>query len=289
MSNVPLQFGDGNPERIKVLMYHRIVEDPALSRSNPMTCVTARAFRRHLDLLERWGFTAITFEDYRLFLQGELNLPKRPVILTFDDGYRDVYDNAFPLLQEFGMKAVMFVMGDRNLGFNKWDSTNGHPVASLMDNQQLLELHASGMEIGSHSMTHARLSLVPLEKAWEEISRSRMTLEILLNSPVRTFAYPHGMLDPDTRQMTEDAGYTIGCATYSGPPRFGTDPFTVRRIAITDSVGTVGLALRMLTPFEYYSWVRWQTRRAVGGHRIPPRPPGDGNRHEDVKTYDLAE
>ena len=95
---------------VKVLMYHRVVEDKAISDAH-WSCVYVEDFRRQLELLDRWGFTAITFEDYRLFQSGELNLPKKPVILTFDDGYLDTYTVVFPVLQEYGVKAVVFVLG----------------------------------------------------------------------------------------------------------------------------------------------------------------------------------
>src|SRR3990172_10485191 len=100
-------IGEGNPRKIKILMYHRIVDDKE-ANSKHWTCIHVREFRRQLESLERWGFTAITFDDYRLYLQGELNLPRKPVVLTFDDAYLDTYENAFPLLQEYGMRAVIF-------------------------------------------------------------------------------------------------------------------------------------------------------------------------------------
>ena len=96
MRNNHHQGVEGNPASIKVVMYHQIVsdEDPA----PPMWYrLPVGRFHEHLEWLDRRGFTTITFEDYRLFRQGILNLPKRPVILTFDDGYYDNYAYAFPL------------------------------------------------------------------------------------------------------------------------------------------------------------------------------------------------
>src|SRR5271169_2825559 len=97
--------GVGNPKKIKVIMYHRVVNTISLSLSYPELFIHEDAFHHHLNLLEKWGFTAITFDDYRLFQSGELNLPKKPVIITFDDGYVDTFELAFPILQKFGMKA----------------------------------------------------------------------------------------------------------------------------------------------------------------------------------------
>jgi len=257
--------GEGNPQKIKVVMYHRVVDAISLSLSYPELCIHVDAFRHHLSLFERWGFTAITFDDYRLFQSGELNLPKKPVIITFDDGYSDTYESAFPILQEFGMKAVVFAMGDRQIKANTWDLHSSIPVGPLMNDKQIIELHAAGFEIGSHTMTHPRLQQLSHEQAWDEISRSRMRLEILLNAPVRTFAFPFGSVTEDTKKMLPDAGYSIGCATHSGPPVFGSDHFEIRRTLMSGSMDTINIALRMLTLYEYYSWARWKTKMAIIG------------------------
>src|SRR5260221_5521386 len=108
---------DSISRKIKVLMYHRVVDDERLARAHWM-CTHIRDFRNQLRLLDRLGFTTITFDDYRLHLQGEVNLPRRPVILTFDDGYLDTYEAAFPALRESGMKAVVFVVADQQIMYN---------------------------------------------------------------------------------------------------------------------------------------------------------------------------
>jgi peptidoglycan/xylan/chitin deacetylase (PgdA/CDA1 family) len=255
---------EGSPRVIKVLMYHRIVDTEQLSRTH-WTCVHTQEFRRHLQLLDHWGFTAITFDDYRLYLAGELNLPRKPVILTFDDGYLDVYKNAFPILKEFGMKAVVFVLGNREIKKNFWDEPLGLPTASLMGEQEILELHAAGFEIGSHTMNHAALTMLSEEEAWEEISRSRMVLEILVNSSVRTFCYPYGNVNGSIKKMVEDAGYTVACSVYTGPATFGIEPFETRRITIPGALGTIGFGIRLSAPYLHYNWVRWKVKCALIG------------------------
>jgi peptidoglycan/xylan/chitin deacetylase (PgdA/CDA1 family) len=244
------------PQKVKLLVYHRVVNDDRLSREYPWICVHTREFRNQLELLDRWGFTAVTFDDIRLCLAGQLDLPRRPVVLTFDDGYLDVYENAFPILCEYGMRAVVFALGDNRIKTSEWGRSIGTPVAALMGGQQLVELHAAGFEIGSHSMTHANLTSLPEGEAWEEISRSRIVLEILLDSPVLSFSYPHGLVSVTTKRLVADAGYSIACSMSSGPARFGKEQYDNRRIAISNSVGAIGLAMRVLTPFEYYSWFR---------------------------------
>ncbi len=262
---------------IKVLMYHRIVHRRELCRSHPVTCVHVDQFARQMKLLDRWGFTTITIQDYLLFLRSELGLPKKPIILTFDDGYLDTYEVAFPILQQYGMKAVVFALGDRQTSSNFWDNDQQSREVPLMNAHQFLELQASGFEIGSHSLRHPKLIELPRERSWEEISRSRMLLEIMLNSPVYTFSYPFGLLNETIKDMVVNAGYQAGCATFSGPARFGTDLFEIRRVSIEGTLGLFGFAARVLTPFEYSLWAYWRVKELVrsrpnsnNGHKLAP-------------------
>ncbi len=249
---------------IKVLMYHQVVNGQ-VGRQGHSSWVSLNDFRQHMALLDRWGFSAITLNDYRLFLKDQLSLPRKPVVITFDDGYEGVYRNAYPVLEEYGMKAVIFVLGERKIKTNYWDKVFGVEQVPLMSGQQIVELHENGFEIGSHSMTHQRLPFLPEDEAWEEISRSRMHLEILLNAPVLSFSYPYGLLNTTAKRMVSDAGYQVACSGQSGPPQFGKDHLEIRRIPITSNTGNFGFAVRMLAPYHYYSWARWKTSRALFG------------------------
>ena len=250
-----------NPN-IKVLMYHRIVENKDLCRTQ-WTCVHRNDFRTHLLLLERLGFTTITFNDYNLFLRGELDLPRKPVILTFDDGYLDTFRNGFPLLLEFGMKGVVFVLADRKIMRNYWDNDSGFPTTMLMGPEHIQEVHANGFEIGSHTMTHPDLTTTPEDSAWKEISHSKMSLEALLETSVRSFAYPYGSLTPSLKNMVADAGYSLACGVYTGPASLCEDPYDIRRIMVPGGISPFGFVTRLITPFERYQWIQRKTVAAV--------------------------
>ena len=262
--SIEQEHNEGSPERIKVLIYHRVSNDEQLCTVQPLMCVRSAAFRQQLELLERRGFTPITFRDYQLFLAGKLNLPRKPIILTFDDGYRDVYEYAYPLLKEFGMTAVVFAMGDQHVASNTWDAQLGLQEAPLLDAGQLLELHEAGFEIGSHALSHRALPSLTKEEAWDEISRSRMLLEILLNAPVQSFAYPYGLADDGIKKMVAEAGYTTGCGVYSGPGTFGVDQYDLRRILIPGSISAAGFGLRVLAPYQHYASLKWNIKTLLG-------------------------
>lgn len=243
-NNVKNNSGLGIPERIRVLRYHRITADGERTQMHGM-CLPAKVFTSHLNLLERWGFTTITFNDYRLFLVGKLNLPRKPVILTFDGAYLDNYSVMFPILRRFGATAVVFAHGDRNIKEDVWHSDPRVPRAAMMNDQNLLELNAAGIEIGSQAMTHPDLTSLESEQAAEEIIRSRILLEILLNAPVLSFAYPFGMVNDTVKQMVAEAGYSIACCVNSGPSAFGQDHLEVRRITMKDDRNAFRFGLRL--------------------------------------------
>lgn len=251
-----------------MLLYHRILPEGA-SPGRGGKAVPADRFREHLHLLDRWGFTPITFRDYQLILEGALTPPRKPIILTFDDGYEDTYSVAVPLLQQYGMRAVMFVLGGAGATRNAWDDGLGIPPAALMNEQNILELHAMGFEIGSHSLTHPRLPMLPREQAWEEISRSRMRLEITLNDSVRAFAYPYGLLNETLKSMVASSGYAFACSAWSGPTRFTSDPYEIRRLEITSHTNTAEFAFKVLGPYREYRWLQSKARTLAGGRPAP--------------------
>jgi peptidoglycan/xylan/chitin deacetylase (PgdA/CDA1 family) len=244
--------------KIRVLLYHRITRSGD-GKDAPSMIISANTFRRHLQLLDQWGYTAITFADVRLTLAGELHLPNKPVIITFDDGYADVYETAFPLLQEFGMKAVVFVLGNRTIMGNIWDKDFGE-LSPLLNQQQILEMNNAGFEIGAHSMTHPKLTMLNEKDATEEILRSRMLLEILLNVPVNSFAYPYGLVNTTIKKITKDAGFTIACAAYSGSALFGSDLFEIRRILVPDTPNRLRFWWRLQSANLYFHWLVWKVK-----------------------------
>ncbi len=251
-----------NNHSIKVLMYHKLVEDEKLAELH-WTNLSVEQFHKHLILLDRWGFTPITFKDYLLYSNGDINLPKKPVIITFDDGYVEVYKYAFPILKEFGWNAVAFVLGDRKIKTNLWDQNLDIEVSSLLTNDQILKMHEAGFEIGSHSLTHARLNSVPLNTAFLEINNSKINLQSLLNSEVISFSYPYGALNSTIKMMVYNADYKLACGVFTGPPKFGEDKFDIRRITITNTTSSFAFALKILTPYEYYEWVGSKTSQSI--------------------------
>ncbi len=224
---------------VPVVMYHRIV-DARPEGSRHGTWVTKVRFAAQLASLARRGYATITFRDYAAYLDGARALPSRPVILTFDDGYADNYSNAFPLLREHGMTAVIFLIADRNVTTNLWDAAGGEPQVPLLASDQVREMGDYGIEFGSHTVSHARLCDLAPEQLAEELEGSRRALEQRFGRPVLSLCYPYGAVNAAVKEATERAGYGFGVASDSGPLRFGADLFEIRRVQVfpgTDRFG----------------------------------------------------
>jgi peptidoglycan/xylan/chitin deacetylase (PgdA/CDA1 family)/glycosyltransferase involved in cell wall biosynthesis len=237
------------PASIPVLLYHRVLESQPADSSHGIW-VSAAQFASHLSSLQRRGFRTITFRDYARFLQGEGELPDKPIILTFDDGYEDNYRTAVPLLQKFGFNAVIYIVTDKERRTNFWD--NDEPQAQLMSVAQLKELDRSGIEIGSHTVTHPRLPIVSPESAQCEIRKSKDVLEQLLGSAVLSFAYPYGELSQAVKDFVGEAGYKFAVAADSGPLAFYQDFLEIRRTQVFPWTDRIGFWKKTLPLYQRY-------------------------------------
>jgi peptidoglycan/xylan/chitin deacetylase (PgdA/CDA1 family) len=224
-SRVLLEKNLAQVHELPVLMYHQVLEKvPPVAKYNLHILKTD--MEGQLEFLKARGFETITFQDLLI-----RRLPKKPIILTFDDGYENNYRHLFPLLKKHKMKAVIYILGDRKHKNNFWDIPSGETVHPLMSSSQIREMDKSGLvEFGSHSLTHAQLTKISLKAVEREVAGSKRALEDFLQKTVFSFAYPHGFLNEEIKKITAQAGYTFGIAVNSGPVRFGGDLMRIRRI-----------------------------------------------------------
>ena len=248
------------PAFMPVLMYHKIPDAPLATRHQ--TYVTKENFARHLAYFHRRGLTPITFADYLRFARGERPLadfPARPLVLTFDDGYLDNYTNLLPLMQRYGYRGVLYLLGDSDLRHNQWDlaADPTEPRAALLSPAQRRAFVAAGWEIGAHTMSHPRLTTLPLPAATEEIQRSKHALETALETEIVSFAYPYGDLNEDVKAAVRAAGYALGIATDTGGLHLEADRMQVFRVNMFPNE-TTGSLFKKTSPWyrRYYRWKR---------------------------------
>lgn len=218
---------------IPVIMYHRVVND-ATEAGVHGTYVTKDIFEKQMEYLKSQGYETVTFKD--LVNNGykkRFDRDKKWIMLTFDDGYTDNYDIAYPILKKYGYRGIIYLVSD--LDYNRWDveeKSNPERKFSLMSIDQLKELKEYGIEFGGHTKTHPRLGKISLDDAKKEIEESKAVLEERLDEKLISFAFPYGDLNEDVKAIAKNVGYEFAVATDSGSLIFSEDLYEIRRIGI---------------------------------------------------------
>jgi len=226
-------------EKLTILMYHKIERLPTKTLV-PGHYVDPDIFRKQMGLLKMLGYRPIRLDEAMT-----KPLPKRPAVITFDDGYQNFLTNALPVLREHQFPSTVFLVSDELGGTNSWDVRDGDVSEPLMNLGEIESCLKDGVEFGSHTVTHARLAGLPEERARTEIARSKSELEARLKIPISTFCYPYGSHDDRTRQMVENAGYICACSTEKGINGPDTDRFALRRINVRRDTRVAGFAMKL--------------------------------------------
>lgn len=248
------------PDFIPVLMYHKIPDEPIATKHQIF--VTKENFARHLAYFKSHDITPITFQDYQDFASGRRPLgefPRRPIVLTFDDGYTDNYTNLLPLMQQYGYRGVLYLLGDFEVRHNQWDlaADPTEPRADIMSEAQKLAFVAAGWEIGAHTLTHPRLAGLPAARAAHEMAASKAELERRLGTAVSSFAYPYGDLNAETKRLAAEAGFTYAVATDSGGMHLEDDRMQIFRINMFPHESASSLFKKTSSWYRrYYRWKR---------------------------------
>ena len=216
--------------KIPVLMYHSI------SSTGPAGLSQWRChpdeFEQQLHYLQQNGFYAITSVELLAMLRGERKLYGKPVLISFDDGYTNFADLAWPLIKKYGFTAEMFVVTDFVGKSAQWDTSYG-TAAPLMSWPTLRELQSDGVVFGSHLATHRRADRLSLDELIEEAMRSRFALQSRMGCAASSAAYPFGILDQRTVRALEWAGYDIAYTVNDGFVTEGMFPLLLPRIEVT--------------------------------------------------------
>jgi GT2 family glycosyltransferase/peptidoglycan/xylan/chitin deacetylase (PgdA/CDA1 family) len=203
---------------LRVLVYHAIADFPGVPVLEPYG-IPPQVFERQLDLLLRLGFHFVSAEEALRSLEGRGGLPRRAVLLTFDDCYEDLLHAALPILEHRGIPAVAFAVSGHVGGSNMWDQPIGAPRLGLLDVKGLRELARQGIEIGAHSRSHCSLPGLSDSALHQEIAGSVADLEAGGLGRPRLFAYPYGEYDERVTTATSRAG--LRAAFTVDPGRIG--------------------------------------------------------------------
>jgi peptidoglycan/xylan/chitin deacetylase (PgdA/CDA1 family) len=217
-------------------MYHYLSAPPpgadAIRRD---LSVSPAQFESHLAYLRRSGYETISFIELAYAVAQHANLPAKPIIITFDDGYRDHYENAFPLLRKYDYEATFFIFTEpiqtANVDYLSWD--------------MVAEMHQAGMEFGSHSHTHPDLRNRNIDFVKNEILTSKQLIEAHIDEPVRIFCYPAGRYDDLTMQVIKEAGFWGAVTTQWGAAHSLENRFELPRIRVRGNDTAVELAQKL--------------------------------------------
>ncbi len=206
------------PEGFPILEYHMVTENPHPD-AKPYV-VPPEDFAEQLDYLAEEGYTTITPQDYARARKGKQQLPEKPIILSFDDGYEDNWRVVLPMLEERGMKAVFYMV----------TNSIGKPGYLTWDN--LFDMERRGMEIGSHTANHLPLTTLSPEKQREELRLSKLMLEWKGMKTIYSFSYPNGSYNAGVVTMLAEEEYLTAVTGEAGLNTLETNPYLLRRVNI---------------------------------------------------------
>ncbi len=210
-----------SPHGIPILMYHKIGPEPWQARSRALYASPA-LLRRQLSGLRRAGLRSVD--------PAEARSARDAFAITIDDGFAGVLAHGLPVLQALGMRATLFVVAGLPGGTNEWDLVAGEPRERLMDAGEIRAWLHAGQRIGSHTLTHPRLTGIPAAQAREEVHSSRKRLEDEYGVPIEDFCYPFGDHNEAVRGLVEEAGYRTACTIEPRVTTAADDPLRLPRL-----------------------------------------------------------
>ena len=217
-------------EPVPILMYHVIAAPPS-GASLPALFVRPADFAGQMRWLVQHGYHAVTLHDVYEHWVADRPLPRRPIVISFDDGYLSDDTEALPVLRRLHWPGVL------NL---EVDNVQKNDLSSW----RVLDLKAAGWEIDAHTITHPDLTALDDTQLWREVEGSRVALRHMFHVPVDFFCYPRGRYDARVVDAVRRAGYLGATTTNPGLARPG-DLYTLSRIRIDGSDGVTGFARKL--------------------------------------------
>jgi len=217
--------------KISILMYHQVGDfsRPAAHRAN---YCHVRRFKAQMAWLHRFGYRVIGLADAMRCLRGEQPMPRHGVVLTFDDGFQNFYDYAFPVLKRYGFPSTVFLVADLLGEKSEWLAAEKREVP-LMDLETIRELRREGVLFGSHTLSHPRLSRIDHLEMRREVLESKRKLETLLEEEIPYFCYPYGDFDEQVVATVREAGYEVALSCTRASSFGPEDPLRLPRKAIS--------------------------------------------------------
>ena len=228
---------------VPVLMYHEVSPSPhpAFRRYT----VTVREFTRQMRWLAAFGYQAIDMDALVRARVGQGSLPRRPVVITFDDGFQGCADHAVPVLRAHAFTAVFYLVAGLMGETSRWLRPELGMELSLMSWDTARALAADGFQCGAHTVSHPRLVGLDPSRCRAELVDARSRLQDELGRPIVHLAYPYGSFDPAVRASAAEAGYVTACSTQAGLSGAGDDLLALHRVTVYGHDSLLDFACRL--------------------------------------------
>jgi peptidoglycan/xylan/chitin deacetylase (PgdA/CDA1 family) len=208
---------------VAILAYHSLDDSGSVLSTSP------RIFAEHMRILSELDADVVRITDIGR-RKDRHNAAKPAVAITFDDGFRNVYEHGFPILHRYGFPVTVFLVTDYCGWTNSWPSQPAGIVRQpLLSWSQIKEMNQAGIAFGSHTQTHPNLTKVPARATEQELVGSKRAIEDALGAPVDTFAYPYGAYHDRVKELTR-THFALACATTLGFVHPGSDSYALERL-----------------------------------------------------------
>ena len=207
------------PEGFPILEYHQVT-DEQLDPDFEVYNVPPEEFSAQLDYLQTQGYTTITLQDFMRVVHGKGELPDKPIVLTFDDGYADNYSTMLPILEAHSMTAVVYVI------------TNELGKENYLTLDALKDMQRRGIEIGSHTADHLPLTSLDAKAQLKQIHESKIFLEWSGLATIYSLSYPNGAFNSAIEEMLKQSEYLTAVTGEAGLNTLDTNPYELYRVHI---------------------------------------------------------
>ena len=237
---------DGQSE-IPILTYHSV------DNSGSVISITPVQFREQMMYLRRRGYQTMTLQNMLKYSkENDGTVPPKTIVLTFDDGFMNNYESAFPILQDCGMTATIFVVTDLVGSVCAWGKDEGFPETPLMSWNEIDEMHRYGIDIQPHSCTHPCLPSLHGDQIFNEVFKCRQVIEQRLGKDAKVFCYPYGKFNDEVIAALKRAGYIAAVTTMFGRNRRARNCFKLKRIGSAHFANRAKFRLVLHPSYELY-------------------------------------
>lgn len=239
---------------IPILMYHRIGDE------NDRNCLSPEDFEAEIKYLKDHNYKTITPDEFLTHYEKRGDLPKKSIMLTFDDAYKDTFQVALPILKKYNMKAVVFPITNFLDKENNWEKM-GKEKTSTMSVEDLKIWQKDGNAIGSHTKSHYFLTQIKEDTLEEELRDSKDFIEEHFKDCI-SICYPYGDVDKKVSKKAKDMGYQMGFAIFENAPLWNIDIMRLPRVPISKNT-TLQSFKKKISPYHIVYLYMRQVERKV--------------------------